>query len=219
MSLKAIIIDFDDTLSMSEAACFVLENRALVAMGREPMTREAHTSNWGMPIREAIQQRSPGINPDEYQPFANKIHQEMVANGEIDIVSEENLSCLDSLIAAGYQLFIVTSRIESEAAHLMDPSHHLSSRLAHFYHANNTSHIKPDPRVFDNLLKDYDLSANECVYVGDSPSDAAAANAAGMKFIACFESGLRQPKDFNQHTIDVSIRSFSELPSAIEKLR
>lgn len=219
MSLKAIIIDFDDTLTMSEAACFTLENRALEQMGRAPMTREAHKENWGTPIREAIQVRSPGIDPDAYQPIANQIHQKMVQNGEIDIVSEENLACLDQLITDGYQLFILTSRNEAEAAHLMDPTHHLSSRLAHFYYDGNTTHIKPDPRAFDNLLREFTLSPSDCVYVGDSPSDAKAANAAGIQFIACFESGLRGPEDFNGHTIDASINLFTELPEAIKKLR
>ncbi len=219
MSLKAIIIDFDDTLTMSEEACFRLENRALAKMGRAPMSREAHKVNWGTPIREAIQVRSPGVDPDEYQPVANRVHQEMVQNGEIDIVSEENLACLDQLITDGYRLFILTSRNEAEAAHLMDPTHHLSSRLAHFYYDGNTSHIKPDPRAFDNLLNDYNLRPNECVYVGDSPSDATAANGAGMQFIACYESGLRGPEHFDSHTLDASINLFTELPQVIKKLR
>ncbi len=218
MSVKAVVIDFDDTLVMTELACYVLENEALRRMGREPMSRETHMRTWGMQIGEAITLRSPGINTEEYFPIANTVHQEMVKAGEIDVVSDENIAALDTLISRGLQLFIVTSRTEDECQHLLDPNHHLSSRFVHIYHAGNTSHVKPDPRVFDDLLRTYALRPDECVYIGDSPSDGVAAKNAGMKFVACFESGLRSSDDFTHITPDCSINVFKQLPSAVASL-
>lgn len=218
MSLKAVIIDFDDTLVMTELACFVLENEALRRMGRQPMSRELHTSTWGMQIADAIKLRSPGIATNEYFTVANTVHQEMVDAGEIDVVPDENIAALDRLISQGLQLFILTSRTEDECQHLLDPDHHLASRFVHIYHSGNTTHLKPDPRAFKNLFEVHDLNASECVYVGDSPSDAVAANKAGMKFIACFESGLRTSEDFAHVTVDSSIQKFVDLPAAITSI-
>jgi FMN phosphatase YigB (HAD superfamily) len=94
----------------------------------------------------------------------------------------------------------------------------LASRFVHIYHSGNTTHLKPDPRAFKNLFEVHDLNASECVYVGDSPSDAVAANKAGMKFIACFESGLRTSEDFAHVTVDSSIQKFVDLPAAITSI-
>lgn len=40
--IKAVIIDIDDTLCLTEAACYELENQVLLSMGRIPMTRDIH---------------------------------------------------------------------------------------------------------------------------------------------------------------------------------
>ena len=216
MSLDAVIIDFDDTLVMTELACFVLENEALRRMGRQPMSRETHVQTWGMQIADAILLRSPGINVNEYLHVANQVHQEMVDAGEIDVVSAENIATLTALLRHNLQLFILTSRTEDECRHLLDPLHNLSDKFVHIYHAGNTSHIKPDPRVFDALLQEYSLTPDTCVYVGDSPSDGIADNKAGMKFIACFESGLRTPDDFKDISVGASIDRFTELTTAIQ---
>lgn len=40
--IQAVVIDVDDTLCLTEAACFDLENEVLKRMGREPMPRAIH---------------------------------------------------------------------------------------------------------------------------------------------------------------------------------
>jgi len=219
MSLRAVIVDFDDTLVMSEEACFYLENEALRRIGPQPMTREVHLKSWGIPIAEAIQLRSPGVDVLQYIAPANQVHSEMIASGKIDVVSDENLAVLDSLADDGMQLFIITSRTEDEARHLMDDTHHVGSRFAHIYHAGNSTHVKPDPRVFDSLLSIYQLRPEECLYVGDSPSDGVAAKGAGILFVACLESGLRTPEDFSAIKPDYSINHFSEIIDIVKHLR
>jgi phosphoglycolate phosphatase len=217
--LPAIIIDFDDTLCMSEQACFELENEVLRRMGREPQSREIHRKTWGMQIEQAMPIRSPGVDMVKYLQLVQPIHQEFVANGHIDQIPAENLTALDTLAQRGHQLFILTSRTLAEATHLLDPEHHLAGRITEIYHANNTTHIKPDPRVFDVLLEKYNLQTDDCVYVGDSPSDSLAAKGAGMHFVASFESGLRTTSDFNNVVIDAAIYHFTELPEAMQILQ
>ena len=48
--IEALIIDVDDTLCLTEAACFDMENETLMAMGRAPMSREVHINTWGQPF-------------------------------------------------------------------------------------------------------------------------------------------------------------------------
>lgn len=218
-ALSTIIIDFDDTLCLSEQACFELENEVLRRMGRSPQSREVHRRTWGMQIEQAMTLRSPGINIDEFWRIMKPAHQEFVQQGHIDQVPQANLATLDTLAARDLQLFILTSRTEAEVIHLLDPAHHLAGRITEIYHADSTTHIKPDPRVFDVLLKRHQLNPATCAYVGDSPSDGVAAKGAGMHFIASFESGIRTTEDFSQTVVDASIHHFTELPMAIETLQ
>jgi len=93
--------------------------------------------------------------------------------------------------------------------------HLLASRVKTIYHKGNTKFHKPDPRAFDELFADYQFAPNQCVYIGDSPTDAYAAIGAGMKFIATMESGLRQKSDFDDYDVDVFVDSFPEITAAI----
>ena len=61
------------------------------------------------------------------------VHQEYIANGQVDIVTDEAIQVLDKLAARGKKLMILTSRTEPEVKHLLDPDHHLAGRLTAFY--------------------------------------------------------------------------------------
>ena len=218
-ALSAIIIDFDDTLCMTELACFDLENEALRRMGRPPQSREIHRQTWGPQLEVAMQTRSPGIDMAEFWRVLDIVRPEFISAGRFDQVSESSLETLDVLARGNYQLFILTSRMKSEAAHLLDPAHHLAGRITEIYHADNTGHIKPDPRVFDALLAKYHLPPTTCIYVGDSPSDGIAAKNANMHFIASFESGLRSRDEFKGILVDAAIDRFTDLPAAVQSLQ
>lgn len=43
--IKLVIIDFDDTLCLTEKACFKMENYVAQKMGFAPINREAHIKN------------------------------------------------------------------------------------------------------------------------------------------------------------------------------
>src|SRR5690349_7380405 len=116
--IKAVIIDFDDTLSLTEAACFRLENEVLRRMGRPPIDRELYRSTWGMPMHEAMTLRSPGVDPDGFMKIYPIVHEEMVDQGEIDVVSDENMEVLDKLAEQGKELMILTSRTATEVKYL-----------------------------------------------------------------------------------------------------
>lgn len=217
--IKALILDFDDTLCLTEEACFNLENLVLNKMNRDPMSRQIHKDTWGQPIYDAIQLRSPGIDVEEFFKLMPSVHNEFISKGHIDIVTDENLATLDRLIEAGIQLMILTSRTEVEVHHLLDPEHHLASRIASFYHKDNMKYHKPDPRAFEVIDQRSSLNPRECVYVGDSPSDAVSAKGAGLYFIATLESGLRTEDDFTGTPVDVFISKFTELDEAVSLLQ
>lgn len=214
--IKAVIIDLDDTLCLTEQASFEMENETVKRMGREPMTREIHQQTWGKPLFEIIGTRSPGIDVAEFRKQFSPVITSYVKEGKLDAISPENLLALDTLIENNKQLYILTSRTHDEVTHLLEPDHLLAERITTFYYRDNMQFHKPDPRAFDQLLSDHKLSPEECVYVGDSVSDAEAAKKAGLHFVASLESGLRTKDDFNNYAVDTFIDHFYEVKVAIK---
>lgn len=216
--IKSVIIDFDDTLCLTEAATFALENAALVKIGRPPMSRETHLQTWGQPLFDAILERSPGVDLAAFQAAYHPLIVQYTAKGEFDAVSEENLQALDAIAGFGLDVMILTSRTAPELTHILAPTHLLSARIKAFYHKDNTRYHKPDPRAFDELFADHAYLPNECVYVGDSTGDAVAAKGAGLHFVACLESGLRTKPDFDGLVVDAFIDRFAQLPEVVQRL-
>ena len=216
--IKAVIIDVDDTLCLTEAACFDLENEVLRRMGRAPMPRAIHKATWGKPLFEAILERSPGIDAEQFKAVFQPAIAEYVAAGKLDTIPDANYAALDHIIASGRSVMLLTSRTHTELEHLLTPDHLLASRVTAFYYKDNMAYHKPDPRAFTELLHMHALRPDECVYVGDSVSDAQAATAAGLRFIASLESGLRQKQDFAPYKVDAFITTFPAIVSALRTL-
>jgi phosphoglycolate phosphatase len=216
--IEAVVIDVDDTLCLTEAACFELENTALERMAREPMPRAIHVSTWGQPLFDAILKRSPGIDVAAFKAAYHPVIEEFITDGRLDAIPEENYKALDKLIALGKTVMLLTSRTHGEFKHMLAPDHLLASRVKAFYYRDNMQYHKPDPRAFDELLSGSSLRPEQCVYVGDSPSDAQAANGAGVRFIASLESGIRQRRDFEGLHVDVFMNRFPDIVSAVTSL-
>ncbi|BCJ39525.1 hypothetical protein GCM10010168_62270 [Actinoplanes ianthinogenes] len=216
--IRAVIVDFDDTLCMTEAASFDLENEVLAQMGRPPMSREVHLATWGEKLLDAMPHRSPGLDLDRFAELFPILNQKYLADGRLDVIPPENLRALDRLVLSGRTVTLLTSRTGPEVAHLLEPDHLLASRVTGAYHQDNTRFHKPDPRVFDELLAETGLRPEQCVYVGDSPGDAVAAGGAGIRFVACLQSGVRRLDDFDPRHVTATVDTFPEIVPVIESL-
>jgi FMN phosphatase YigB (HAD superfamily) len=82
---------------------------------------------------------------------------------------------------------------------------------------DNMEFHKPDPRAFSQPLKDFSVTPQETVYIGDSISDGESAKGAGIHFIALLESGLRTREDFGYIPVDFFAEKFSGVLDYIEK--
>lgn len=216
--IRAVIVDVDDTLCLTEATSFELENEVLAAMGRPPMPRDLHLASWGEPLLEAMPKRSPGIDLEQFGPLFHDFMRRHIAEGRIDVIPPENLAALDELVLSGRTVMLLTSRTGVEIKHMLEPDHVLTSRISGIYHRDNTRYGKPDPRAFDELLAHTGLPPAQCVYVGDSPGDARAAGGAGLAFIACLQSGVRRLDEFEERFVTASITAFPEVVGVVERI-
>jgi phosphoglycolate phosphatase len=216
--IRAVIVDVDDTLCLTEAASFELENDVLAALGHPPMSRAVHLATWGETLLDAMPRRSPGVDLDRFAALFPVWHQRYLADGRLDVIPPENLETLDHLVRDGRTVLLLTSRTEPEVRHLLEPDHVLAGRVTGAYHQGNTRFRKPDPRAFDELLIENGLGPEECVYVGDSPGDALAAGGAGIRFIACLQSGVRGLDDFDPRHVTAAVDTFPEILSVVSDL-
>ncbi|MFR9780014.1 HAD family hydrolase [Micromonospora sp. MS34] len=216
--IEAVVVDVDDTLCLTEAVCFELENEVLAALGRAPMARAVHLATWGEPLLDAMPKRSPGLDVDRFDAAYREVLRRYVHDGRLDAIAPENLRALDRLVQCGRTVLLLTSRTEAEVEHLLAPDHVLAERVRAVYHAGNTRYGKPAPRVFDELLAATGLAPGRCVYVGDSPGDALAAGGAGLHFIACLQSGVRSREDFDVRHVSAFVDTFPELVEAVGRL-
>jgi len=216
--IKAVILDFDDTLCLTQRAGFALENETLAKMGRPPMSLDIHKATWGQPLPEAIKVRSPGISAEVFLKTFAPLMKQYFLEGKIDHVSEANLAALHQLAHNNKTLLLVTSRTHEEVEHILHADHVLSKHIEAFYYRGNMDYHKPDPRAFELIERNHNWKPEECVYVGDSLSDAASAKGAGLHFIASLESGLRSKEDFANYPVDAFITTFPEVVTAVSAI-
>lgn len=216
--VKAVLVDFDDTLCPTEEAGFAFENEVLRRLDRPPQSREIHKATWGQPMLQAMPIRSPGVDIAAFHAIVHDLFPQWAAEGKIDVIPHANMQAIDTLCATGMEVYVVTSRIEDELRHILRPSNELMQRLTAIYYHETLEYWKPDPRVFDKVFATHSLIPEECVYVGDSPTDAAAAKQAGLYFIASLESGLRTCTDFEPWGADHFVMRFTDVPRAVQHI-
>src|SRR5687768_17433994 len=107
-------------------------------MGRPPMPRTVHLSTWGEVLLDAMPHRSPGVDLRRFAELFPAVHQEYLAAGRLDVIPPENLQALDTLVADGRTVLLLTSRTRTEIEHLLAPDHVLAGRVSAAYHQGNT---------------------------------------------------------------------------------
>src|SRR3989442_7890264 len=94
-------------------------------------------------------------------------------------------------------------------------------RLESFFHAivggDDVTRPKPSPDLPLLAPQPLGVAAERCAVVGDSPVDILAGHAAGTKAVAALY-GYGDPDRVAEARPDATIRSFSELPDALERL-
>ena len=216
--IKLILVDFDDTLCLSEEACFLLENEIAAKLGFAPMTRTAHQANWGKPLKDAITERIPGIDSKKFMALFPEVSKKHTEDGSFDHISEENLDILRSLRKKGYKVIIQTPRQHCEVQYLISDKSPLMPVIDGFFYQERTNCWAPDPHVFLLPARMFHAAPQETVYIGEALLDVEWCKAAGIHFIASLESGLRTKEDFEKLGATMFINRFTELPERIEEL-
>lgn len=195
-SPAAIIWDIDGTLADSwklgfDATLEVLEQNNIPSITED--VYHYHT-RYSTPDRLA---RHAGLEPGDadYQSVGKKLGDQF-DNLYVGLVStktagfypgiEEMLQDIPDSVALGaltnacvdyaHAVFCVNSVLD-------DPKRRYSERFGSVRGADNVPKPKPNPDGLFQVCKDLSVDPTKCIYVGDSPSDAMAAENAGMKSV------------------------------------
>ena len=181
--MLAALFDFDGTLvdttemifqSMRHATSSVLE--------REDFTREELLANVGQPLprqMEILDAEKAELLLEAYRAHHEEHHDALI--GEFPGVDE----ALYRLRTAGVRIVVVTSKRRRSVEMALEKFPGLDLVVDLFVTMEDTTEHKPHP---EPLLKGLELAGDvpkdKAVYVGDSPFDVQAAQAAGLSSVA-----------------------------------
>lgn len=223
-NLKGIIFDIDGTLADSwklgfDATIVVLENNEIPLI-TEKTYHEG--TRYATPDRLA---RHAGLEPSDpdYETVGSKLGTEF-DNLYVGLVSKETAGFFDGVdqllkdVPRSVALGALTNACVGYAYAVLktnsEKRDNLYDRFLSIRGADNVPAPKPKPDGLFQVCKDLSLLPEECVYIGDSPSDAEAAHAAGMPSIGVLW-GSHPEDSLRQAPFSLICRNVEELRAAL----
>jgi len=177
--IKAVVFDLDGTLVDSVELIIVSFQHAVREVLGKELSREESIAHVGRPLREQMLIFSPE-HVDElvstYRDFNHREHDRMLT------LYEGIIGLLDRLGKRGVKLGIVTSKSRLTTQMAFDLTG-IEPYFSVTVCADESARNKPNPDPILLSLAKLGVEPNEAAFVGDSPADIQAANAAGVMSI------------------------------------
>jgi phosphoglycolate phosphatase len=180
---KLLIFDWDGTLCDSLWRITHCVQRAAEQIGLQPPTDGEARNIVGLGLKEAFAILFPGID-ESYIVELGKAYSGFFLDGDLPQSSfyPHVMDGLVELRDAGYLMAVATGKrrvgLEKEF---------VTHDLKGFFHGSRCADetlSKPDPLMLNELLAEFDLSANQAVMVGDTTYDMAMAQQVNMPRLA-----------------------------------
>ena len=174
--IRAVILDLDGTLIDSTDAIVASMTHAFAADGARPPTRDAVIGTISLPLEHQLAALDPErvtervvLYRAHYAETAAEITTLMP--GALDFLE----MCRDAALGLGFATSKRRTAAEALLAHL-NVLQHFESRVG----PEDVERPKPAPDPLLLAAEQLGVRPSDCVYIGDSPIDSAAARAAGM---------------------------------------
>lgn len=181
---KAVIFDLDGTLLNTLGDLAASVNHALKACGYPERTVAEVRAFIGNGVIKLMQRATPdGISQEDFDRCFNSFRSHYLEH-MFDTTKPYDgiLPLLDSLKEAGIKTAVVSNKLHSGVVGLCKDF--FGDRLTCSFGVLDESERKPAPANVFKALKQMNIDASDCVYVGDSEVDIQTANNAGLDCIA-----------------------------------
>jgi phosphoglycolate phosphatase len=212
---KLIMIDVDGTLVDSVPDLAFCVDELMVALGR-PKWGEEKVRQWvGNGVPKLVERSLTGelegkVDQEDFQK-AYPIFLELYKDNTSKRSTLYNgvIEGLDYLQNKGYTLGCVTNKAEA-FTHPLLKDLGIFDRFELIISGDTLEKKKPDPLPLLFAAQHFNVSAQECLMLGDSVSDVKASRAAGFDII-CMSYGYNHGEDIRLQHPDVVIDSMAEL--------
>ncbi|HJP32248.1 MAG TPA: HAD-IA family hydrolase [Candidatus Latescibacteria bacterium] len=211
MSLRAVIFDFDYTLADSSKGIIDCIQTAQAGMELPISDPEAIRHTIGLAVPEILATLNGEEQRSRTDEFARRFRDraDEVMADQTFIYSGVRQT-LESLKAADVYSAIASTKFRYRIEEILERDG-LRSLVNTVIGAEDVAQHKPDPACLHAVLEKLGISADEALYVGDSPPDGEAAQRAGIDFVAVL-TGTTPASGFDSFCPVVVLDDVSALP-------
>jgi phosphoglycolate phosphatase len=220
MPSPALIFDLDGTLVDTAPDLLDATNAVMDARGlpRIPPAALRHMVGFGARalIEQAMASVAHPLAPDELPPLLDIFmahYREHIADGSVIFPGVTEV--LTHLKDEGARLAVLTNKPQAMADKLL-PAIGLDHFFAEVYGAGRMDYVKPDARIFHDVVRDIGGAEGGAVMIGDSITDLKTAQAAGAPCILL--SYGYTPVPARELGADIVLDDFRDLPQALTTL-
>jgi phosphoglycolate phosphatase len=220
MPSPALIFDLDGTLVDTAPDLLDATNAVMAARGlpRIPPATLRHMVGFGARslIEQAMEAVAHPLAADDLPPLLEVFmdhYRNHIADGSVIFPGVADV--LAQLKNDGARLAVLTNKPQELADKLL-PAIGLDHFFAEVYGAGRMSYVKPDARIFHDVVRDIGGQDGGAVMIGDSITDLKTAQAAGVPCILL--SYGYTPVPARDLGADIVLDDFRELPGALKTL-
>ena len=180
--IKLVIFDFDGTLADTKENIILTFQMTMKELGVEIKSRQECAATIGLTLEDAFKVLYPGMAAEKYALLRDTYRRIFKENRKILVpgLFPEVMETLEELQRRGYLMSIASSRQSPSLQSFLE-----DMKIAHLFEyavgGDNVEHPKPAPDAVLQILRHYNLSAEEAFVVGDMPFDINMATNAGVK--------------------------------------
>ena len=180
--IKLVIFGFDGTLADTKENIIITFQMTMKELGVEIKSRQECAATIGLTLEDAFKVLYPGMAAEKYILLRDTYRRIFKENRKILVpgLFPEVMETLEELRRRGYLMSIASSRLSPSLHSFLE-----DMKIAHLFEyavgGDNVEHPKPAPDAVLQILRHYNLSAEEAFVVGDMPFDINMATNAGVK--------------------------------------